>query len=44
MLVNVNDVKHYNYKVAIFLRYLLVSKKEREENKEAADFASEPIQ
>jgi len=43
MLVIFKDVKNYNYKVAICLRYLHVNKKEREENKETADFASESI-
>jgi hypothetical protein len=44
MLVIVSDVKHYDYKVAIFLRYLLVDKKEREINTEATYCASESIQ
>jgi len=39
MLVIVSDVKHYNYKVAIFPHYLLADK-----DKEAADCASASIQ
>lgn len=44
MLVIVSGVKHYNYKVVIFLRYLLVDKKENEKNKAAPDCTSQSIQ